>query len=121
VFRSSDLANSNYLSTTAKNKFSEIATIPRAEEKFSKLIAVYPNPVTSNRISVRFNKVPQGNYTVELTDVLGRSLLVKRIVINNEVEVQSLPLKDDAAKGVYMVKVYDIEKQSVFTQKVMVQ
>lgn len=121
VFRSSDLANSNYLSTSAKNRFTEIATIPRAEEKFSNLIAVYPNPVTTNRISVRFSKVPAGDYTVELTDALGRSVLQKRMVIVNEVEVQSLPLKEGATKGVYMIKVYDVEKQSVFTQKVLVQ
>lgn len=120
VFRSSDLANSNYLST-ARNKTTEIATITRPDEKFSKLIAVYPNPVTANRVSVQFNKVPQGDYTVELTDAMGRSVMQKRIVINNEVQIQPLTLAEGAAKGVYLVKVYDAEKQSVFTQKVVVQ
>jgi hypothetical protein len=120
VYRSSDLANSNFLAT-ARTKNTEIATIPRAEEKFSKLIAVYPNPVTTNRISVQFNKVPQGDYTVELTDVIGRSVMQKRITINNEVQVQPLSLSEGSAKGVYMVKVYDTDKQSVFTQKVVVQ
>lgn len=121
VFRSSDLANSNFLSTSPKSRFAEIATISHPEEKFSKLISIYPNPVTSNRILVRFTKVPQGDYVMELTDVLGRSLLQKRIVVSNEAEVQSLPLKDGSAKGVYMIKVYDTGKQSVFTQKVVVQ
>ena len=121
VYRSSDLANSNFLSTSAKNKYTEIATTKYPEDKFSKLIAVYPNPVTSNRISVRFSKVPQGDYTIELTDVMGRSVLLKSITISNESEVQSLPLKEGAAKGVYMVKVYDVSKGSVFTQKVLVQ
>jgi hypothetical protein len=120
VFRSSDLANSNFLST-AKKQNTEMATITRPEEKFSKLIAVYPNPVTANRISVQFNKVPQGDYTVELTDVIGRSVMQKRIIINNETQVQPLSLSEGSAKGVYMVKVYDAEKQSVFTQKVVVQ
>jgi hypothetical protein len=120
VFRSSDLANSNFLSTS-KNKNTEIATITRPEEKFSKLIAVYPNPVTSNRISVQFSKVPQGDYTVELTDVIGRSVVQRRITINNEVQIQPLTLSEGSSKGVYMVKVYDAEKQSVFTQKVVVQ
>ncbi|MDB5208712.1 MAG: type sorting protein [Flavisolibacter sp.] len=120
VFRSSDLANSNFLSTS-KNKTTEIATIARPEEKFSKLIAVYPNPVTSSRISVQFNKVPQGDYTIELTDVVGRSIMQRKININNESQVQSLPLKESNSKGVYMVKVYDLKKQSVFTQKVVVQ
>lgn len=121
VFRSSDLANGNYLATAARNPFTEIKTTVHPEDKFSKLIAVYPNPVTSNRISVRFNKVPQGDYLVELTDVVGRSVLQKRISINNAVEVQTLPLAEGSAKGVYMIKVYDTEKASVFTQKVLVQ
>jgi len=120
VFRSSDLANSNFISTARKPN-PEIATITRPEEKFSKLIAVYPNPVLNNRISVQFNKVPQGDYTVELTDVIGRSVMQRKISINNEVQIQPLNLSEGAAKGVYMVKVYDTEKQSVFTQKVVVQ
>ena len=121
VFRSSDLANSNFLSTSAKNKYTEIATTSYPEEKFSKLISVYPNPVTSNRISVRFTKVPQGDYTVELTDVLGRSVTQKKVSISNEAAVQPLSISDGSSKGIYMVKVYDVEKHSVFTQKILVQ
>jgi hypothetical protein len=121
VFRSSDLANSNYLSAASGKKHTEVTLISRLEEKFSKLIAVYPNPVTNNRISVQFNKVPHGDYTVELTDVLGRSVMQRKISINNEQQVQPLSLSEGNSKGIYMVKVYDVEKQSVFTQKVVVQ
>jgi hypothetical protein len=120
IFRSSDLANSNFLSTAKKGN-REITTITRPEEKFSKLIGVYPNPVTASRISVQFNKVPHGDYTVELTDVLGRSVMQRRLTINNETQVQVLSLNESNSKGIYMVKVYDVEKQSVFTQKVVVQ
>jgi hypothetical protein len=45
----------------------------------------------------------------------------KRLTINNETQVQVLPLNESNSKGIYMVKVYDVEKQSVFTQKVVVQ
>ena len=120
VFRSSDLANGNFLSTN-KNKYTEIATTAYPEEKLSKLVSVYPNPVTGSRIFIRFTKVPQGDYTVELTDVLGRSVVQKKLSIGNEVAVQPLPINEGSAKGVYMVKVYDVEKRSVFTQKVLVQ
>lgn len=121
IFRSSDLANSNFLSTSPKNKTTEIAVTARPEEKFSKLIAVYPNPVTTSHISVQFNKVPQGDYVVELLDVLGRSVTARKLTINNETQVQPLSISKGSAKGVYMVKVYDINNQSVFTQKVVVQ
>ncbi len=120
VYKSSDLANGNYLSTGGKS-FADVPVIARAEDKFAKLISVYPNPVTTNRITVQFSKVPQGDYTVELTDVLGRSVMQRKVAVNSEVQTQELPLNEANSKGVYMVKVFDIDKQSVFTQKVVVQ
>ena len=118
VFRSSDLANSNFLSNKAKKDFT---TITSPQERFSKLISVYPNPVLNNRIAVQFNKVPKGDYTMELTDVLGRSVMLRKINIANQNQLQELPLHENNAKGIYMIKVYDAGNQSVFTQKVMVQ
>ena len=118
VFRSSDLANSNFLATRS---YRDIPTVMAPQEKFAKLISVYPNPVTANRISVQFNKVPNGDYTVELTDVLGRSVMLRKLNIANQDQVQVLPLSEGYTKGIYMVKVYDAGNQSVFTQKVMVQ
>ncbi len=113
VFRSSDLANSNFLSTRT-NK--EITTIAAPQEKFSKLISIYPNPVVNNRISVQFSKVPKGDYTVELTDVLGRSVMLRKVNVANRDQLQVLPLNESNSKGIYMVKVYDAGNRSVFTQ-----
>jgi len=121
IFRSSDLANSNYLSARTTTRPQEMTTIPRPEERFAKLITVYPNPVIENRVTLQFNKVPQGDYTIELMDVLGRSVQQRRVTINAEEQVQALELQKNHSKGVYMVKVFDRENQSVFTQKVMVQ
>jgi hypothetical protein len=53
--------------------------------------------------------------------MIGRSVTQRRITITNEMQIQPLALSEGASKGVYMVKVYDTEKQSVFTQKVVVQ
>lgn len=127
IFKSSDLANSNFLAEVKKNAppvvYSdvELQKLIRPEEKFASLLAVYPNPVTTNRITVQFNKVPAGNYTVELRDVLGRSLWQRKISINGETQTQSYTLNEGSAKGIYMVKVFDASSQSVFTQKVVVQ
>lgn len=118
VFRSSDLANSNFLATATRK---EIKTITTATDKFANLIAVFPNPVLNSRVSVQFSKVPAGDYVVALTDMLGRSILQKKITIAYQNQVQELPLNEGNSKGLYMVKVFDGSKQSVFTQKVMVQ
>lgn len=118
IFRSSDLANSNFLATRTNR---EIKTVTAPQEKFAKLISIYPNPVTNGRVSVQFNKVPNGDYTVELTDVLGRSVMLQKLNVAGRDQLQVLPLNEGHSKGIYMVKVYDAGNQSVFTQKVMVQ
>lgn len=119
VFRSSDLANSNFLATSARPK--EISTIVAPTDKYAKLIAIYPNPVTSSRIAVQFNKVPKGDYTLQFTDMLGRSVMQRRVSISNQNQMQEILLNESHAKGLYMIKVLDAAKQSVFTQKLMVQ
>jgi hypothetical protein len=65
--------------------------------------------------------VPNGDYVIELTDVLGRSVLQKKVTINSEDQTHSLSLSRNNARGTYLVKVFDTEKQSVFTKKVLVQ
>lgn len=125
VFRSSDLANSNFLSTEKRNplrpEIKDVQLTKFPVEKFSKLISVYPNPVTENNLTLQFNKVPSGDYTIELTDILGRSVLQKRVTINAEEQTQPLSLNRFNAKGTYLVKLFDKEKQSVYSQKVLVQ
>lgn len=122
IFRSSDLANSNYLSArSSKLTGTEIQGLIRPEEKFANLIAVYPNPVLTNTIKLQFNKVPAGNYTIELRDVLGRTVMQKKISVEDENEMQELKLNKHNSSGIYMVKLFDGSNRSVFTQKLVVQ
>jgi len=122
IFRSSDLANSNYLSAkTPKLTTSDIQRLIRPEEKFANSIAIYPNPVTTSAVKLQFTKVPAGNYTVELRDVLGRTVMQRRISIDGEYQTQELKLDRRNTNGIYMVKVFDGNNQSVFTQKLVVQ
>jgi len=123
VFRSSDLANSNFISTqkTPKLTNTEIQRLIRPEEKFANVIAVYPNPVTTNAIKLQFTKVPVGNYTVELRDILGRTVMQRKVSVESENQIQELKLDRRNTNGVYMVKVFDAFSQSVFTQKLVVQ
>jgi hypothetical protein len=121
VFRSSDLANGNYLSTSRSSSTTTIETIARVQPQFSHLIQVYPNPVTANKFNLQFNGVPAGEYTVELTDVMGRSIMQQRIITASEDVNQSISLGATKAKGVYLVRVVNREKQKMFEQKIMVQ
>lgn len=122
IFRSSDLANSNFLSAnrTVKQNL-DIQRLIRPEEKYAKEISVYPNPVIASVLKMQFNKVPAGNYTVELRDVLGRTVMQKKISIEAENQVQELKLDRRNTNGVYMIKLFDGLNQSVFSQKLVVQ
>lgn len=117
VYRSSDLANGNYLSVPKTSPIEALSQKAVA----SKAVQIYPNPVTENRFTVQFSKLPAGDYTVEVTDAAGKSLLQKRVVINTMLQMQNMNLPASSAKGVYLVKVTDRNKKSMFEQKVVVQ
>jgi hypothetical protein len=65
--------------------------------------------------------VPAGNYTVELRDVLGRTVMQRKISIVSENQTQELKIERRNSNGIYMVKLFDGTNQSVFTQKLVVQ
>jgi len=120
VFRASDLANSNFLATGAKaNNTIEAITVKNAP--YNNLIQVYPNPVTTNNFTLQFAKVPVGDYTVELMDVMGRRVYQKQVTVGNEYVTQPISLTGANTKGVYLVKVSDKAKKSVFEQKLLIQ
>lgn len=130
IYKSSDLANSNFLKEPKKDPvvspFNTVATpdskkMPVLQNSFNQQVIIYPNPVTTNNITVHFKKIPQGNYVLELTDVLGRVVTQRNIVINSDDQVQQVSLDPMHTKGVYMIKVSGKAKEPVFAQKLMVQ
>jgi len=122
AYLTSDLANSNILSTRKKSA-TEIATIPQREFPLSNLIQLYPNPVSvsNNQFKIQFNKLEAGDYTIELTDVTGKQVMTQKVNIANEGQIQTFNLKRNTAQGIYLVKVSDINSKSIFTQKLVVQ
>ena len=122
VYLTSDLANSNVLSTRKKSP-TEIATIPQRDMALSNIIQLYPNPVnvSENQFKIQFNKLQAGDYTIELTDVTGKQVMMQKASVAGEGQVQTINLKKNTAQGIYLVKVSDIYSKSVFTQKLVVQ
>jgi hypothetical protein len=119
IYRSSDLANSNYISTNKNG--TDIKTISVLPGRSDNFIRIYPNPVVANRFTVQFRKVNTGDYTVELTNVMGQRVFQRKVNINSENQLQEIPLSSSNAKGFYLVKVYDLNNKAVFEHKVMVQ
>jgi hypothetical protein len=119
VFRSSDLANSNILSF--RRNPATIPVIEQQKAKLSNLVQVYPNPVTANTFAMEFTDLKQGSYTVELVDLAGRQVMQQKINLNFKDQVQRFSLSPAQAKGIYFVKVLDLNKKNVFEQKLILQ
>ena len=120
IFRSSDLANSNYLQTRPKNTTpSEIVT--RKVPDIPSRIAVYPNPVTNNQFTVQFGRIAPGNYNVQLTDVLGQVVMQRAVNVQTEDQVENISIKSTLARGMYLVKIVGADKTSILNQKLVVQ
>jgi Secretion system C-terminal sorting domain len=120
VYRSSDLANSNILNTRNATA-NDIATLQRNDLPDGNKVAAYPNPVSDNVFALRFNKLEAGNYTIEVSDIMGRLTQQRRISINGNSQTENIKLDPAAARGVYLVKVADQNSKTVFTQKIVVQ
>ena len=121
AYHTSDLANSNYLSTS-KNPFKQIPTVQSLKSNLSSNIQIYPNPVVDDsRFMIQFNGVDMGAYIVEMVDLAGRPVLRKNIVVSLKNSVQNIPVAITNAKGLYLVRVVGANKKSVFEQKLMVQ
>lgn len=122
VYLTSDLANSNILSTRKKSP-SEIPTMSQLDLLSSNLVQLYPNPMSmrNNQFKLQFNKLQTGDYTVELTNVTGEQVMTQKVNVGGEGQVHTISLKKNTAQGIYLVKVTDIYGKSVFTQKLVVQ
>lgn len=122
-YNASDLAGSNLLlqkEADAANKFSmansKLTPLSTASES-----KVFPNPITNSTFSVFFDGKKEGTYTIILTDLAGRSLQTKVVSITKGSQTEIINLTTRPAKGMYMVKVLDENKQTVLTEKVMIQ
>lgn len=120
IYRSSDLANGNYLRTRSIQPATELSALKMPAAKNSNNIQVYPNPATGGTITLQFHKVIPGDYNIDLVDVLGRPVQSQRTTIAFEGQTQTLTLPAASAKGVYLVRVLDRNRKLAHEEKVVV-
>ncbi|UAY53488.1 T9SS type A sorting domain-containing protein [Ferruginibacter albus] len=117
----SDLANSNLL-------LQKEADAARGLGKISSSVAsvktgnghVYPNPVTNKKITVSFDGVKAGTYVIKITDLTGKPILSRSVVVNTAGQTGDIALPLQIASGMYLIKAEGADKQSVFTDKILV-
>jgi hypothetical protein len=115
VFNSSDLASSNLLVTNKASKG------PAFVKSMKGTVKVFPNPVRTSNFQVSFSNMEVGDYHMELTDVVGRRILQKKININTGVFVESINLPGSYSKGIYMVRLVNQKTKQVSIEKVLVE
>lgn len=123
-WRSSDLANSNLLNTSKPTKpLTEMAKgiTPVAEDLQTKLVQVYPNPVVNDQFMIQFSKLEAGEYTIQVTDVMGRQVLQRIVNVSGEDQTETVKLNPASAKGFYLVNILDKTSKAVFSKKLIVQ
>ena len=82
--------------------------------------SIYPNPVTTNVISLVMNNQPAGLYKVQLTDAIGQVIFVKSIQGNGGNSTQSLGTGAKLTPGIYQLEITG-ENNNHDTQKVIVE
>ena len=116
VYNASDLANGN-LAFESKRTTTIPAFITRETVQNEK-IALYPNPVTKDMFRVSFN-TDAGRYNIQLVDLSGRLVSQKIVNIGYEGQVAEVTVPAKLSKGMYLVKVLDNAKKTVYADKLM--
>jgi hypothetical protein len=120
IFLTSDLANSNIM-TTKKNATTELPPISQRATLLNDHIQVFPNPVSNFQFTVQFSKLAKGDYTVEVTDISGKQVTMRKVNVSGVEQTENFTLAKTTAQGIYMVKVTDWNNKSLFNQKLFVQ
>ena len=122
-FNASDLANSNMLlqkEADASAKF-DVSKSTLPDFAYGADAKVFPNPATGEQFNVLFDGQKAGRYTMVLTDLAGRALLSKVVSIGKSSQVENIRLPGKTARGTYLLKVLNENKELAFSEKVILQ
>ena len=122
IWQSSDLANSNLLVSGNRPKATETELMKNKPLNLDETkINIYPNPITENQFVVQFGQLEPGNYTIQVTDAMGRQVIQQAVTLSGANQSQMIKLSSSSAKGVYLVKVLSDGSKAVFSTKLVVQ
>jgi hypothetical protein len=118
IYESADLASSNVLLT--KNTAQSGLFISKYPENGNR-IRVFPNPVLNDEVSIQFNGLPPGHYTIQLANIYGKKLLQQQTIITELTQTEPIHIPQNAAQGFYYIHILDEKNNVVSTQKLVVE
>lgn len=107
------------ISASGKVRFSTVQFINLSANAGNE-VAVYPNPVTSQQLSLQFGQVLKGNYAVEVINLTGQVIYRNTFKLNNTNTLQ-LTLPSTPPSGLYHVRARGIASGEMYTNKLLVQ
>jgi hypothetical protein len=116
IYNTSDLANGNVL--YAQNSLGSADL--KQEIIGNQFVSIYPNPITGTQFKIGFDKIPAGTYNVILTDLQGRTIATKELYIRNINQVENISLTKKPSSGMYMIKIVDSDKKSIYSDKIVI-
>lgn len=118
AWRSSDMANSNLLSTRPAPAATNIAV--QSDEKANGNVKIFPNPAKDHRLQMNFQLSP-GNYSIQVLDISGKAVALSVVNLQGKGQMHSIQLPSSAKAGTYLVKVLDGRNNTVFGDKFVLQ
>jgi len=121
VYNASDLANGNLLYQKEVDAAKTFADFKPVVPVLTNEAHIFPNPVTTSEFSIYFDGQAAGKYNVTITDLSGKPLSNTIITVNGKTQVEKVAMSKRLAKGMYMVKVTDVNNKFIFTERIVVQ
>jgi PKD repeat protein len=118
IYRLSSAVELPSMVTLSVVPYSQFITLTRQLENEKEMIGIFPNPV-SNILNVHIGKLreSQKSITIELEDLMGRTVLEFRTEINNGNADTTLKT-DGLSEGTYLLRI--VTSGSAYTRKVLI-
>jgi hypothetical protein len=119
IFNASDLASSYLLNQNQATMGT--ATLPSIDVIGNRFITIYPNPVSDGQIKISFENKASGEYKIELRDMEGRLIDYQKVYIKTRRQIENFKLHIKPVKGLYLIKITDVEKKDIFSDKLLIE
>jgi cytoskeletal protein CcmA (bactofilin family) len=86
----------------------------------NQFISIYPNPVFGSQFKVTFENKATGEYNIALTDIQGKVIMTKQVFVKSAGQVETIQMKRKPANGMYLIKVTNANKRSIFSDKIVI-
>ena len=120
IYNASDLANGNLLYESQVRNSVGVAPLIQREVIGNQFISIYPNPVFGSQFKITFDNKATGDYNITLTDVQGKIIMTRKVFVRSAGQVETIQLKTKPANGIYMIKVNNANKKSVYSDKIVI-